>query len=90
MSITDRARAEAERLLTDERGWGVLHRTAFELGAQWAAYLPPTDEEVLAALNARDATMYPAAPPETSLAAWSGSTVDAMRAALAAAQEAQR
>ncbi|UEJ82664.1 hypothetical protein Bra3105_17840 [Brachybacterium halotolerans subsp. kimchii] len=99
MSITDRARAEAEDAATiahspirredgttydsDEH---IAYRRGFVTGAEWAASLPPTDEEVREAAGAlwlhseEPGTFDEASEDWTKLA----------RIALTAAREAQR
>jgi hypothetical protein len=49
-----------------------------------------TDEEVLAALNAQGVAVAPKMHPAPSLDYWGDKPVEAMRAALTAAREAQR
>ncbi|WP_152353294.1 hypothetical protein [Brachybacterium subflavum] len=87
MNITDRARAEAERRhFPIDRPPMTTERCAvqgFIDGAEWQASLPPTDEEVLAALNAYTGE------DDLGIESW-GSYADDMRAALVAAREVQR
>lgn len=101
MSITERARDRAECIVRNARTRiGLTDREAglyvdgFRSGARWAASLPPTDEEVVAALDAAiDAGVWCGdhdLGPERDCPNCRHCAEVIARAALTAAREAQR